>query len=365
MDQELAAELVGVTKQFGSFTAVNDIDLAIRRGEFLSLLGPSGCGKSTTLRLLGGFEFPTRGNVIIAGKVANRIPPYKRDTNLVFQQLALFPHLDVERNVGFGLQVKRVSKGQIDKKVQDILDLVGLGGFRERSVRELSGGQQQRVAIARALVNEPAVLLLDEPLGALDLKLRLQMQLELKSLQNRLGTTFVYVTHDQSEALTMSDRIAVMNHGRIEQLGSSEEVYGRPVTKFVAGFVGDTNFFPVTDVVDHGNSFELRSDGLRFVVERGAIRPVTEGSLSLRPERVRIGNASKSCAIQHEGWITEVILVGSTVTYVLESAGNRVKSLVANNAGPLHSPGELVTVGWNPGDPVYIAPPAEVKHGST
>ena len=235
-------ELRDVTKSFGDVVAVDNVSLAIEQGEFFALLGPSGCGKTTMLRMLAGFEHPTSGDVLIRGRRMNDVPPYRRDTNLVFQQLALFPHMDVRDNVAFGLRVKGRPAAEVRDRVQRVLDLVELGGLGARRTHEISGGQQQRVAIARALVNEPAVLLLDEPLGALDLKLRMQMQLELKALQRRSQTTFVYVTHDQGEALAMADRIAVMNAGRIEQLAAPLEIYDRPATRFVVDFIGDTNF---------------------------------------------------------------------------------------------------------------------------
>ncbi len=235
-------ELREVSKHFGSIVAVDQVSLQIRRGEFFSLLGPSGCGKTTTLRMIGGLEYPTAGDVVLRGQVVTDVPPYRRATNMVFQHLALFPHLTVFENIAFGMRLKRVAPDLIARKVDEVLQLVDLPGYGSREIHQLSGGQKQRVAIARALVNEPAVLLLDEPLGALDLKLRLQMQAELKALQQRVGTTFIYVTHDQGEALTMSDRIAVMNLGRVEQVATSQEIYARPQTRFVAAFIGEANF---------------------------------------------------------------------------------------------------------------------------
>ncbi|MDQ3811387.1 MAG: ABC transporter ATP-binding protein, partial [Chloroflexota bacterium] len=259
-----AVELCEVTKRFGSHVAVDRVSLSIQQGEFFSLLGPSGCGKTTTLRMVAGFVYPDEGEIRIAGRLVNDVPAYRRDTNLVFQQLALFPHLDVFDNIAFGLRVKRkMRRSEINERVRAVLQLVELGGFEARRIRQLSGGQQQRVAIARALINEPAVLLLDEPLGALDLKLRLQMQLELKAIQQRVGITFLFVTHDQGEALTMSDRIAVMNNGRIEQVASSEEIYSHPMTRFVATFIGDTNLFGGTFVGLDGTDVIIDCQGLR------------------------------------------------------------------------------------------------------
>lgn len=236
--------LTDVHKAYGSSPAVRGVSLTVQRGEFFSLLGPSGCGKSTTLRMIAGFERPDTGQVLIAGRDVVDVPAYRRPTNLVFQRLALFPHLTVFANVAFGLRMQRVPRGEIEPRVRDALALVGLEAMHERYPHQLSGGQQQRVALARALVNRPRVLLLDEPLGSLDLKLRLQLQRELKRIQQQVGTTFVYVTHDQSEALTMSDRMAVMNDGSVLQVGSPTEVYDRPATAFVATFIGDTNLLP-------------------------------------------------------------------------------------------------------------------------
>jgi spermidine/putrescine transport system ATP-binding protein len=238
---EVDVRLERVTKAFGETVAVDDLSLDIQVGEFFSMLGPSGCGKTTTLRMIGGFEEPTRGTVYLGGRDVTELPPYRRDVNTVFQSYALFPHLDVFENVAFGLRRKKVDRPDVKKRVTDSLRLVDLPGYEKRKPTQLSGGQQQRVALARALVNEPKVLLLDEPLGALDLKLRKQMQLELKRIQTEVGITFIYVTHDQEEAMTMSNRLAVMRHGRVEQIGAPEAVYESPATEFVAGFLGASN----------------------------------------------------------------------------------------------------------------------------
>jgi spermidine/putrescine transport system ATP-binding protein len=255
-----SVRLEGVTKRFGDFAAVRDMDLDIPQGEFFTMLGPSGCGKTTTLRMVAGFEDPSEGRVLLDGDDVTALPPFRRPTNTVFQSYALFPHLSVERNVAFGLQRKRVSKEETRRRVAEELERVGLAPEAKRKPRQLSGGQQQRVALARALVNRPAVLLLDEPLGALDLKLRKQLQVELKRIQKDVGITFVYVTHDQEEALTMSDRIAVMNRGVIEQISDPETVYERPATTFVAGFIGVSNLMPGEVLsIDMGRA-ELRLD---------------------------------------------------------------------------------------------------------
>lgn len=241
VEQEHLIDLKHISKEFDGVTVLDNINLYVRRKEFVTLLGPSGCGKTTTLRIIGGFETPTSGEVLFEGKEISALPPYKRRVNTVFQKYALFPHLNVHDNIAFGLKLKKMSRGEIDKRVDAMLDLVNLKGYGKRHVDALSGGQQQRVAIARSLVNEPEVLLLDEPLGALDLKLRKEMQLELKSMQQRLGITFLYVTHDQEEALTMSDTIVVMRDGHILQIGDPKRIYDEPANAFVADFIGESN----------------------------------------------------------------------------------------------------------------------------
>jgi spermidine/putrescine transport system ATP-binding protein len=278
-----------VTKRFGDLTAVRDMDLDIPRGEFFTMLGPSGCGKTTTLRMIAGFEEPTEGTVLLDGEDVTGLPPFRRATNTVFQTYALFPHLSVERNVAFGLERKRMSKQEIRRRVSEELERVGLAAHANRKPRQLSGGQQQRVALARALVNRPAVLLLDEPLGALDLKLRKQLQVELKRIQQEVGITFVYVTHDQEEALTMSDRIAVMNHGVVEQLGEPEEIYERPRTTFVAGFIGVSNLMSGEVVSTGTGTVELRLDA--GVTVRTGAAGVSLGERAhavVRPEKLEL-----------------------------------------------------------------------------
>ena len=237
-------ELKHITKNFDdNFTAVDDFNLEVQRGEFVTFLGPSGCGKTTTLRMIAGFEMPTEGEILLNGKDISKLPPNKRPINTVFQRYALFPHLNIYDNIAFGLKLKRLPKAEIEKKVKKALEMVDLEGFEDRRVQTLSGGQQQRIAIARSLVNEPEILLLDEPLGALDLKMRKEMQLELKEMHERLGITFIYVTHDQEEALTMSDKIVVMSEGRIQQIGTPEDIYNEPKNAFVADFIGESNIF--------------------------------------------------------------------------------------------------------------------------
>ena len=255
VEKEHLIDLKNVSKEFDGVTVLENINLYIRKKEFVTLLGPSGCGKTTTLRIIGGFETPTSGEVLFEGRDIAHLPPYKRQVNTVFQKYALFPHLNVFDNIAFGLKLKKLPKAEIARKVDAMLELVNLRGYGKRHVDALSGGQQQRVAIARALVNEPEVLLLDEPLGALDLKLRKEMQLELKSMQQRLGITFLYVTHDQEEALTMSDTVVVMRDGRIQQIGDPKRIYDEPVNAFVADFIGESNILPGTMLRDELVSF--------------------------------------------------------------------------------------------------------------
>jgi len=250
MEQEHLIDLKDISKEFDGTTVLDDINLYVRKKEFITLLGPSGCGKTTTLRIIGGFEYPTTGTVYFEGKDITSLPPYKRRVNTVFQKYALFPHLNVRDNIAFGLKIQKVPRYEISKRVDRMLDLVNLSGYGKRKVDQLSGGQQQRIAIARALVNEPEVLLLDEPLGALDLKLRKEMQLELKSMQQRLGITFIYVTHDQEEALTMSDTVVVMRDGHILQIGDPKRIYDEPANAFVADFIGESNILRGTMIRD-------------------------------------------------------------------------------------------------------------------
>jgi spermidine/putrescine transport system ATP-binding protein len=318
---DVDVELVGVTKSFGDFVAVDDISFAVAKGSFFSLLGPSGCGKSTTLRMASGFEHPDRGELRIAGEDMAGVPPYRRPTNMVFQRWALFPHMTAAENVAFGLEVERRPRREIRERVTDALSLVGLGDFAQRKPGQLSGGQMQRVALARALVKRPKVLLLDEPLGALDLKLRTQMQLELKRIQREVGTTFIYVTHDQGEAMSISDRIAVMNKGIIEQVGPPTEIYEAPRSSFVAAFIGDTNFLDgkITDCIDSRFSrCEVKGFG-SIVIDND--KPVSMGDrihLSLRPEKLVVSREQPSITEVDnavEGKVEDVIYYGSHTRY--------------------------------------------------
>src|SRR5438477_7410170 len=314
-----AIELTGVAKDFHAHgevvAAVKDIDLAIASGEFFSMLGPSGCGKTTTMRMVAGFEEPTRGSVYLHGKEVTGVPPNKRDINMVFQSYALFPHMSVFENVAFGLRRKSIGRAEITRRVGEMLEIVDLAGREKRRPRALSGGQQQRVALARALVNRPSALLLDEPLGALDVKLRKQMQLELKRIQTTLGTTFVYVTHDQEEALAMSDRIAVMNGGRVEQTGSPREVYERPGTAFGADFIGSLNALDLSiDELVGENAVMRVGEAERIVVPVGASHRSGETlRVAVRPEQVQIepaGSPMLNGGPRLEGTIADIVFLG-------------------------------------------------------
>ncbi|MFW6116839.1 MAG: ABC transporter ATP-binding protein [bacterium] len=345
---DIAVELRNVTKRFGDVVAVDDVSLEIRDNEFFSLLGPSGCGKTTTLRIIGGFEHPTVGQTYIAGRRVNSMPPHKRDTNMIFQNLALFPHMDVYDNIAFGLRMTKLPKAVIREKVASALELVDLVGLASRRISQLSGGQLQRVAIARALVNEPAVLLLDEPLGALDLKLRLQMELELKELQHRVGTTFIYVTHDQTEALTMSDRLAVMRDGRIEQIGSCKAVYERPRSRFVASFIGDSNI--LEGVVSRLEAREGLVDcrGMPVLVRHNDVlrkgQPVT---ISVRPERIKVGLGASDCENVFSARVRAATYKGSLIDYELQlPSGDTVVAQVQVGEVGAVDIGREVRVGW-------------------
>jgi spermidine/putrescine transport system ATP-binding protein len=350
-------ELRNVSKRYGAHTALEEFSLAVRRGEFLTLLGPSGSGKTTLLRLVAGFEQPQAGQILIEGRDASALPPYRRNVNTVFQHYALFPHLDVLRNVAFGLEQKKLPKEEIRRRVRSILDLVELPGKEDRSPHQLSGGEKQRVALARALVLEPAVLLLDEPLGALDQKLRQQMQMELKRLRERLGITFIFVTHDQEEALVMSDRIAVINQGRLEQVGSSEEIYERPRTRFVAEFMGVENFFEVSCVAhsEQGTRFETAA-GLKLWAANSRDLPErSTATLAVRPEAVRLSLAPPDPPPLNllEGEMLEAIYEGGSRRWSLGlPSGERIVARESNTASALPANGAArgarVFLFWEP-----------------
>jgi spermidine/putrescine transport system ATP-binding protein len=360
--------LEGVTKQFDDVTAVDDVDLRVESGEFLTLLGPSGCGKTTLLRCIDGFETPTAGAVYIKDEDVTHVPPFERNTSMVFQSYALFPHMTVGENVAFGLQmqgvdgsgeagrggvgrslkrlVRRGTNEEIETRVEEMLELVELPGTKDRQVSELSGGQQQRIALARALITEPAVLLLDEPLGALDLKLRQNMQVELKNLQEELNTTFVYVTHDQEEALTMSDQIAVMNDGHVEQLGTATEIYEEPATEFVADFIGETNLVR-GDYSETAEGATIRRNGRSYRVPKNSEAGASAG-FAVRPEKIRIGDEAAGLDNSFTAAIIDEIYKGNLGKFVVQlDDGERFTvDMQIRDQGSYLQTGETVQIGW-------------------
>jgi spermidine/putrescine transport system ATP-binding protein len=348
-----AIGVVDVSKRFGGVSAVEDVSLEIGDGEFFSLLGPSGCGKTTTLRMIAGFERPDAGRIFLQGRDVTDVPANRRPVNMVFQQYALFPHMSVYDNVAFGLKVKRVPRAEHGERVQEMLRVVSLEGLDRRRARQLSGGQQQRVALARALVNRPAALLLDEPLGALDVKLRKQMQLELKRIQNDLGTTFVYVTHDQEEALAMSDRIAVMNGGHVEQIGTPREIYERPHTSFVADFIGSLNALDLRiDELVGVNAVMRFGEAERLVVPVGPGHRAGESvRVAVRPERVQIelvGSPLLNGGSRLEGTIAEIVFLGMyTQFHVDTQAGRLVSHRLADESLRGLEGGSRVALSWD------------------
>ena len=367
---EIDVRLERVTKLFGESAAVDDLSLDIEEGEFFSMLGPSGCGKTTTLRMIGGFEEPSYGTVYLGGRDVTDLPPYKRDVNTVFQSYALFPHLDVRENVAFGLRRKKVDKAEIERRVDESMRLVDLLGFEKRKPSQMSGGQQQRVALARALVNHPKVLLLDEPLGALDLKLRKQMQLELKTIQQEVGITFVYVTHDQEEAMTMSDRFAVMRHGKIEQIGPPESVYESPATEFVAGFLGASNLLDGTlQGSTNGTTAIKTSDGGLVHADSHRI-PSGVGPavrVGVRPEKITIvpDDGAPSSGRNHvSGLLRMATYIGVNYQYKVEGPGGNELTVYVQNlgaAGSQSKPGERVRLEWLPEHTFVVEPSAPLS----
>jgi len=346
----VAVELSGITKRFGEFVAVDDVSLDIYEGEFFSLLGPSGCGKTTTLRMIAGFEEPTEGGISVAGEPVQGVPPYKRPVNTVFQSYAIFPHLNVFDNVAFGLRRAGVKGDELRRRVTEACEMVQLSGFEKRKPNMLSGGQQQRVALARALVNRPKVLLLDEPLGALDLKLRKEMQLELKSLQHEVGITFIYVTHDQEEALTMSDRIAVMNEGRVQQVADPTTLYELPKNRFVANFIGQTNVFSGTVQSVSGDRVTLRTTwGIKVEAtsrEEADVEVGAAGQATVRPEKVRFGSTGDNVCIAE---VRQVVYLGVSTQYIAQLPDGATLVLYQQNTQDATGPGvgEEVSVAWD------------------
>jgi spermidine/putrescine transport system ATP-binding protein len=349
-------ELTRVTKRFGAFTAVDDLDLVVEQGQFFALLGPSGCGKTTTLRMVAGLEEPSEGSITIAGQDITRLKPYKRPVNTVFQSYALFPHLDIFENVAFGL--RRRGMKDVKKQVQEMLELVELGGFGKRRPGQLSGGQQQRVALARALINRPQVLLLDEPLGALDLKLRRQMQIELKRIQTEVGITFVHVTHDQEEAMTMADTIAVMNKGVIEQMGHPAELYDRPATTFVSNFLGQSNLVRAEVAGPRGDEIVVDAYGSKLGAPQSRARRTT-GTVwvGVRPEKVFLAPAGSESADHDEGSnrlaggvVSDVSFIGVSTQYLVRMPWGQELTVFEQNSGArdTFSAGQQVDLHWAP-----------------
>jgi spermidine/putrescine transport system ATP-binding protein len=370
-DSSDVIRLERVVKRFGSFVAVENADFAIGRGEFFSMLGPSGCGKTTTLRMIAGFEQPTTGRVLLDGSDVSTVPPHKRNVNTVFQQYALFPHMTVFDNIAFGPRSAKVPKAEIDRRVGEILEVVRLGEFWRRSPAQLSGGQQQRVALARALVNYPSALLLDEPLGALDLKLRQTLQIELKRIQREVGITFVYVTHDQEEALTMSDRIAVMNRGRVEQIASPREIYDRPSTLFVAGFIGAANLLGGVVVGAAGTSGTVQlvaGPTVACVLDpTAALKSTDTVTVMIRPDRVRVADANGAEGAgpsdgandrvpRVAGVVQTVVFQGPLLRIDVRTAsGSTVTAHLGTDAPiPDLRPGDTATLTWDPSHAVVI-----------
>ncbi|MEN2768673.1 ABC transporter ATP-binding protein [Ornithinibacillus xuwenensis] len=349
-------QLEHVTKEFDDTNVVDDLNLDIKAGEFLTLLGPSGCGKTTTLRMIAGFEKPTSGKILLNGNQVDDTEPYKREVNTVFQSYSLFPHMNVFDNVAFGLKMKKVNKEEMKERVIQALKLVQLEEYGNRKPKQLSGGQQQRIAIARAIVNNPKVLLLDEPLGALDLKLRKQMQLELKHLQQTLNITFIYVTHDQEEALTMSDRIVVMNKGKIEQIGLPYEIYEKPQTRFVADFIGQTNILEGTVSVINGEVAMMDIGGqIIEIPNNGSLVKDEEAYISVRPEKMKAGNTPFDGSVNLKGKFKEKIYVGSVTKIVISlSDGTEITVNESHDKIEALTNTNDVYVSWSPENSVIL-----------
>jgi ABC-type Fe3+/spermidine/putrescine transport system ATPase subunit len=346
MSAESRLELEGITHRYGSVTALEDVSLSISDGELVTLLGPSGCGKTTLLRIVAGFVRPSEGRLLLQGRDVTRVPPHRRPVNMVFQRAALFPHLDVFENVAFGLRIGGTPKQDVQSRVKEALELVRLEGFGRRRAHELSGGQLQRVALARALVNRPRVLLLDEPLAALDLRIRLEMEAELRRVHRETGATFVYVTHDQGEALALSDRIVVFDHGHVEQVGTPDEIYRRPATPFAARFVGDANVLPVSVVERNGTRATVELVGVRLVAPCESGLAPGPGWLVVRPEVVRLGAVAPSGM---RGVVRDIAFRGSGFACQLDVAGlaEPVKAELSAELGPPPTLGSSVGIGWD------------------
>ncbi len=345
--------LIDVEKSFGKNKVVKKMNVEIKQGEFLTLLGPSGCGKTTTLRMIAGFEEATSGTIMVQGVSIEDKEPFERDVNTVFQNYALFPHMNVFDNIAYALKIKKKSKEEIASRVNEMLNLVQLKGYEKRKPEELSGGQKQRVAIARALINNPKVLLLDEPLGALDLKLRKQMQVELKRLQKKLEITFVYVTHDQEEALTMSDRIAIMNEGVIEQLATPREIYERPLTKFVAGFIGESNIFDGEVIDCHNGILDVATSAGTMRVKGTGFTVGEKIHVSIRPEYLELGTDPVE-GFNLKGLVKDFIYMGTVVKTAIELKDKSEIKVSRFEKDDAYTEGDYVNIGWNPERAVAI-----------
>ncbi len=345
-----------VTKRFDDYVAVHEAHFQIAKGEFFSMLGPSGCGKTTTLRMIAGFEQPTSGRILLEGQDVSTVPPYRRNVNTVFQHYALFPHMNVRDNVAFGPRSQKLAESEVTKRVEELLTVTRLTQFKDRKPSQLSGGQQQRVALARALVNYPSALLLDEPLGALDLKLRQAMQFELKRIQRDVNITFIYVTHDQEEALTMSDRIAVMNEGRVEQIGTPEEIYHAPATVFVANFIGVANLLPATVVGMNGQMVVTLEGATRMEAAAAAwaAKPGTQGTLMIRPERLQFSESGKGLPVT----LTAAAFSGPVIRLVLKTGSGQemIAHVPSDGPRPPLETGRQYIVSWD-ADGARLLPP--------
>jgi spermidine/putrescine ABC transporter ATP-binding subunit len=361
VNSNVAVRFEDVVKRFGSTTAVNRVTLDVKQGEFTTLLGPSGCGKTTTLRLVAGFIEPDEGRILIKGEDVSNRPPNERNLGMVFQSYALFPHMTAHENIGFGLRIRKIPKDEIDRRVNEALELIQLQGYGDRYPRELSGGQQQRIALARAIVVQPDVLLLDEPLSNLDYQLRQQMRLEIKAIQSRVGVTSIYVTHDQGEALTMSDKIAVMNKGEVVQVGTPVEIYERPNSEFVAGFIGEANFFEGT-VKDVGEVVTVSTkDGFDFTIalpSNEKVSPGTQGFVAVRPQAITISRQRRDEKNSLPGTVEKIVYVGSMAKYhvrVSKASHAMVVDQAIVSGGLPVKQGEQIWVSW-PIDSMLLFP---------
>ena len=357
MKTSYAIKLENIQKKFNDFTAVEDFNVEIKKGEFFSLLGPSGCGKTTTLRMIAGLEEPTTGNIMLESEIVNNVPPYKRHVNTVFQDYALFPHMTVKKNIYFPLKMKKIPLSQAEPMIKKVLQLVNMEEFGSRLPQQLSGGQRQRIALARSLVNEPAALLLDEPLGALDFKLRIAMQKVLKDIQQNVGITFIYVTHDQTEAMTMSDRIAVMKDGRVHQIGNPDQIYNSPATAFVASFIGDMNF--IHGIIIFPDKHEAEADGnaIKYCNEKSEFKKGQNILICIRTEKVQV-NTSRKVDNSFDAELIRIIFRGVDFELTFNFCGAELRSIVSSLEWDQRiKTGTVMKIGWNSED--VIVYPAE------